>query len=94
MKGLKLIRRMEIAGFLRWFPVDGTPVMEVFGGRFCYFWTTPVYRTKGGWTYRFPTPDDVEADTWVHAEHENGKHAVMREVVEFALSLPKDSGRE
>lgn len=62
MKGLKLIRRMEAAGALRYFPEEGKPKVTVQAGRLRRYWTEGVVRL-GTWAGlygygSFKTPDD------------------------------------
>lgn len=58
MKGLKLLRRMEAADLIRWFPEDGRPVVVLEGGAFRRCYTQPVYLNDGYSLWMFDAPDD------------------------------------
>jgi hypothetical protein len=42
MNGLKLIRRMEQAGLINWFPEDGAPVVKMENNKLIRVWTQGV----------------------------------------------------
>ena len=58
MKGLKLIRHLEAAGLLNWFPEDGKPVVTVSHGAIVRHWTAKVWITEGVWIGCADSPDD------------------------------------
>ena len=58
MKALKLLRRMENAGLIHWFPEDGNPVVEWDGERLVRHWTEMVELINGDFISTYDTPDD------------------------------------
>lgn len=42
MSAIRLMRRMDAAGLIRWFPEEGAPVVTIEGGRFVRNWSAGV----------------------------------------------------
>ena len=59
MKGLRLIRRMESAGLIRYYPEDGKPVVTLENGEFRRVWTARVVRETEHYLISFDSPDDL-----------------------------------
>lgn len=54
MKGIKLIRRLDVGGLIKWAPMEGRPELAAEAQRLALYWTEGVWRNN----FYYETPDD------------------------------------